>query len=153
MDKTRFNVKHSGDFYSSKGTERGTKLFLNRVFNVSETEVYFPGKDVIKASDGEWFVPVYLEVSLSTKTPSFIGKTVVGSTSGASAFVEGVGRKSINGKYLDVIYLSNVNGDFLFDELITSDGSLNDCPKVIGSLTKITINDAGRDFEIGRAHV
>jgi hypothetical protein len=149
FDRTRFNVKHSGDFYSSKGTERGTKLFLNRVFNVSETEVYFPGKDVIKASDGEWFVPVYLEVSLSTKTPSFIGKTVVGSTSGASAFVEGVGRKSINGKYLDVIYLSSVNGDFLLDELITSDGSLNDCPKVIGSLTKITINDAGRDFAVG----
>jgi len=149
FDKTRFNVKHSGDFYSSKGTERGTKLFLNRVFNVSETEVYFPGRDVIKASDGEWVVPVYLEVSLSTKTPSFIGKTVIGSSSGASAFVEGVGRKSINGKYIDVVYLSNVNGNFLFDEIITSDGNLNECPKVVGSLTKITINDAGRDFNVG----
>jgi hypothetical protein len=149
FDKTRFNVKHSGDFYSSKGTERGTKLFLNRIFDVSETEVYFPGRDVIKASDGEWVVPVYLEVSLSTKTPSFVGKTVVGSSSGASAFVEGLGRKSIDGKYIDVVYLSNVNGNFLFDEVITSDGNLNECPKVVGSLTRITINDAGRDFNVG----
>jgi hypothetical protein len=149
FDKTRFNVKHSGDFYSSKGTERGTKLFLNRVFNVSETEVYFPGRDVIKASDGEWVVPVYLEVSLSTKTSSFVGKTVIGSSSGASAFVEGVGRKSLDGKYIDVVYLSNVNGAFLFDEIITTDGSLNECPRVIGSLTTITINDSGRDFNVG----
>jgi hypothetical protein len=149
FDKTRFNVKHSGDFYSSKGTERGTKLFLNRVFNVSESEVYFPGRDVIKASDGEWVVPVYLEVSLSTKTSSFVGKTVIGSSSGASAFVEGVGRKSVNGKYIDVVYLSNVSGNFLFDEIITSDGNLDKCPKVVGSLTKISINDSGRDFNVG----
>jgi hypothetical protein len=149
FEKTRFNVKHSSDFYSSKGTERGTKLFLNRVFNVPESEVYFPGRDVIKASDGEWTVPIYLEVSLSSKTSSFIGKTIVGSSSGATAFVEGIGRKSINGKYIDVVYLSNVKGNFLFDEIITSDGQLDQCPRVVGSLTRITINDAGRNFNVG----
>lgn len=149
FDRTRFNVKHSRDFYSSKGTERGTKLFLNRIFNISESEVYFPGKDVIKASDGEWVVPVYLEVSLSSKTKTFIGKTVIGSSSGATAFVEGLGRKNVDGKYFDVLYLSNVKGNFSFDELITSDGSLTDCPKVTGSLTRITINNAGRDFAVG----
>ena len=149
FDRSRFNIKHVKDFYNSKGTERGTKLFLNRVYGVSEADVYFPGVDVLKPSDGEWTVPVYLEVSLSEKTKLFVGKTVVGSTSGATAFVEGLGRKVINGQYLDILYLSNVNGSFTFDEILTVDGNLVDCPRVVGSLTIITINDAGREFVVG----
>jgi hypothetical protein len=149
FDLSRFNIKHVKDLYNSKGTERGTKLLMSRVYGVSDVEVNFPGRDVIKASDGEWVVPVYLEVSLSSKTADFVGKTVVGSASGATAFVEGIGRKSVSGKYFDVIFLSNVNGNFLLDEIITVDGNLIDCPKVIGSLTKITINDAGRNFAVG----
>lgn len=149
FDRSRFNIKHVKDFYNSKGTERGTKLFLNRVYGVSEADVYFPGVDVLKPSDGEWTVPVYLEVSLSEKTKLFIGKTVVGSTSGATAFVEGLGRKAINGQYLDILYLSNVNGSFTFDEILTVDGNLVNCPRVVGSLTRITINDTGREFVVG----
>ena len=149
FDRSRFNIKHVKDFYNSKGTERGSKLFLNRVYGVSEADVYFPGTDVIKASDGEWVVPVYLEVSISQKTNLFVGKTVVGSTSGAIAFVEGVGRKVIRGQYVDIIFLSNVKGNFTFDEIITVDGNLTDCPRVVGSLTRITINDAGREFAVG----
>lgn len=149
FDRSRFNIKHVKDFYNSKGTERGTKLFLNRVYGVSEADVYFPGVDVLKPSDGEWTVPVYLEVNLSEKTKLFVGKTVVGSTSGATAFVEGLGRKVINGQYLDILYLSNVNGSFTFDEILTVDGNLVNCPRVVGSLTRITINDTGREFVVG----
>jgi len=149
FDLSRFNIKKSKDFYSSKGTERGTKLLLNRVYGASDVELYFPSKDIIKASDGEWVVPVYLELSLSPKTASFQGKQVSGSFTGATAFVEGVSRKMINGKYIDVLSLSNVRGYFSYDEIITADGDLNDCPRVIGSLTEITIDDAGRNFAVG----
>ena len=149
FDRTRFNIKHVKDFYGSKGTERGTILLLNRVYGVSDAEIYFPGSDVIKASDGEWVVPVYIEVSISPKTNNFLGKTIVGSLSSATAFVEGIGRRSISGKYIDVIFLSNVKGNFLYDEIVTVDGDLSDCPRIIGSLTKITLNDAGREFAVG----
>ena len=149
FDRSRFNVKHVKDFYGSKGTERGTQLFLNRVYGVSEADLYFPGTDVLKASDGEWIVPVYIEVNISEKTKLFVGKTVVGSTSGATAFVEGIGRKVISGQYLDVLFLSNVSGYFIYDEILTVDGNLVDCPRVVGSLTRITLNDAGREFSVG----
>jgi len=149
FDRSRFNIKHSADFYGTKGTERGTKLLLNRVYGVSDAEVYFPGSDIIKASDGEWVIPTYIEVTTSSKTKDFLGKTIVGSLSGATAFVEGIGGRSISGKYIDVIYLSNVNGNLLYDEIVTVDGNLTDCPKIIGSLTKITLNDAGREFAVG----
>ncbi len=120
-DTTRQNIKNSLDFYRSKGTKRGTELFFKEVLNSSEVDVYFPGKDVLYASDGEWFVPVYLEVSLSDKTKTFVGKQITGSFSGATAFVESVGRKAVGGKFFDVVFISNVRGSFQYEEVITSD--------------------------------
>lgn len=147
--KTRSNIKHSLDFYRSKGTEQGTKLLFQEVWGISEVDVYYPGKDVLQASDGVWVVPVYLEVSVSDKTASFIGKKILGSISGASAFVESVSRRSIKGKIFDVIYLTDLVGNFVYDELITSDGSLSGCPSVIGSLSSINIDSGGAGFSVG----
>lgn len=148
-DKTAVEVKHSLDIYRSKGTQRSVELFFKNNFNVSDIEVYYPKKDIIKASDGEWVVPSYLEISESERTKSFIGKQITGSASGATAFVEGIGRKSLRGKYVDVLYLSNVKGNFLFEELVTENGSLLNAPRVVGSLTSIDIAEGGRDFNVG----
>jgi len=148
-DKTRSNVKHALDFYRSKGTERGTKLLFREVWGLSDVDIYFPGKDVIKASDGEWYVPVYLEVSLSDKTKDFVGKQITGSASSATAFVEEVGRKSVKGKHFDVLMLTNRQGNFILDDIITVDGNLSECPVVIGSLTNVQIENSGRNFAVG----
>ncbi len=148
-DTTRFNVKHSLDFYRSKGTERGTKLLFQEVWGLSDVDIYFPGRDVIRASDGQWYIPRYLEVSISDKTNSFVAKQITGSASGATAFVEGVNRKVISGKYLDIVYLSNIKGNFVLDDIITVDGDLTGCPVVVGSMTNVSILDAGRNFSVG----
>jgi hypothetical protein len=149
FQRSRFDIKHIIDIYRSKGTEQGTKLFFNRVFGDPSAEVYFPGSDVLRASDGQWYVPKYLEVEIAEKTSSFLGRLITGSASGATAFVEGVNRKSIDGKYIDVIYLSGINGTFQFGEIITQDGVLQGCPKVVGSLTSITLSETGRNFSVG----
>jgi hypothetical protein len=149
FQRSRFDIKHIIDIYRAKGSEQGTKLFFNRVFGDPSAEVYFPGKDVLRASDGQWYIPKYLEVDIAEKTSTFLGRLITGSASGATAFVEGVSRKVINGKYIDVLYLSNINGSFDFGEIITQDGFLDGCPKVVGSLTSITIIDSGREFEVG----
>lgn len=148
-DKTRSNVKHSLDFYRSKGTERGTKLLFKEVWSIPEVDVYYPGRDVLQASDGDWIVPRYLELTISERTKTFVGKKVVGSISGASGFVERVSRRSFDGKLFDVMYLADVVGDFSYQELITSDGSLAGCPSVIGSLTALDISSGGSGFNVG----
>lgn len=145
----RFNVKHALDFYRSKGTKEGVELFFNLVYDEADIEVYYPGRDILRASDGEWYVPTFLEVSIDTKTNTFLGRQIYGSASGATAFVEAINRKSVNGKYFDVLYLSNIKGLFQLGEIVTSDGSLANCPKIIGSLTNLTISDAGKDFAVG----
>lgn len=149
QENTRFTVKHALDFYRSKGTERGLKLYFQEIYSESDVEVYFPGRDILRASDGEWYVPTYLELSLSPKTASFIGKQIIGSYSGAVAFVEGVSRKVISGKYIDIVYLSSVQGNFVIDDIITVDGNLSQCPVVVGSLTRLVIDLPGRDFNVG----
>jgi hypothetical protein len=149
QERTRSNIKFSSDFFTSKGSEQGTKLALKEIYGASDADIYLPGNDVIKASDGEYYVPVYLEVSLSSKTSSFLNQFITGSTSGATAFVESVGRRSISGRFFDILYLSAVKGNFLFNEIISSDGNLSDCPYVIGSMTSIDIINQGQDFEVG----
>jgi len=108
----RFNIKHFGDFYKTKGTERGVSLFLKRTFDANEVEIYVPNKDIIKSSDGEWYVPVYLEISQTIKNKSFIGKSITGSSSGATAIVEGVGTKVVSGKAVDILFISNIQGSW-----------------------------------------
>jgi hypothetical protein len=148
-EKTATEVKNSLDIYRSKGTPRSIDLFFKNNFNVSDSVLYYPKVDIIKASDGEYVIPNYLEITQSERTKNFFGKQIVGSASGATAFVEGVSRKSLSGKYIDILYLSNVKGNFLFEELLTENGDLKDSPKVVGSLTTVDISEGGRDFEKG----
>lgn len=145
---TRSLIKHSLDIYRSKGTDRSVELLFQLLFD-KNARVYTPGDDVLRASDGKWYSPQYLEVSISDRTAGFIGRQITGSRSGAVALVEGVVRRSVHGKVFDVIYLSNVRGNFLFPEIVTDSGDLTDCPKTIGSLTGLTLAQTGRDFAVG----
>lgn len=48
-----FFFKRAKDFYEAKGTKRSIEVFF-RVLYGEDAEVYFPGKYVLKSSDGEW---------------------------------------------------------------------------------------------------
>lgn len=141
-------VKHSLELYRSKGSQRSVELLFSLLYG-EEIEIYLPGDDILRASDGEWFVPVYLEIEPNDLTKSYIGKQVYGASSGARALVEGLARRNVRGKVIDVLYLSSVSGNFIVGELI-SDGVITTTnPKIIGSLTNIVINASGRNFAIG----
>lgn len=118
VDK-RFLVKNIMDYYRSKGTPRAAKLLIRFAFN-EDTDIYLPGRDVLKPSDSKWTRPVYLELTKSARTASFIDQQITGSISGATAFVESVVTKKINGKIIDVAYLSNVRGTFITGDLVSA---------------------------------
>lgn len=144
----RFVIKHIMDYYRSKGTPRAAKLLLRMLFN-QEAEVYYPGKDVIKPSESRWVIPTYIEVTRSERTPLFIDTQIVGARSGAKAFVESIIRKRIQGRFIDVLYLSNVRGMFKNGEVVTNDGDLTNSPLIIGSLSSLTIENGGQNNRIG----
>lgn len=143
-------IKHAVEFYKAKGSSRATQLLFLLLFN-ENSEVYFPGQDILRPSDGTWYIPKYLELSRTDKAFTFPGKSILGTRSGATALVERVDRKTIKGKVFDVAFITNAVGLFVTGEKIVllNDGVVRGAPTVIGSLTNIDIAQQGRDFSIG----
>jgi len=143
-------LKNALYFYQNKGDPLSVKLAIQALFN-KESSVYYPGEDIFKTSDGTWVEPTYLEISVSKKNSSFNNKEIIGSISGARAFCEGVVKKRINSKYIDLLYLSNRRGNFVYGEKITevSNTNLIDSPSVVGSLNGLTVINGGQGFLVG----
>jgi hypothetical protein len=143
-----FLVKHIQDLYKSKGSSEANKLLFRLVFN-EDIEVYDPSVDILRPSDGIWKIPQYLECSQSDRAFTFLGQQVTGATSGATAFVENIVRKRINGRFIDVIYLSDVKGQFDTGEYITNNNSLSGSPYIVGSLNDIAVTSGGAFNVVG----
>lgn len=142
-------IKHSLDLYRSKGTDRSIDLFFRLVYG-KPAELYYPGQDIFRLSDGKWVKPVYLELTYNPKNRDMINKQIVGLTSGATAFVERVIRRKIASKYAEIMFISSVNGNFQTGEKITIQGAYQqDNPTVLGSLTVLDIISGGQDFVVG----
>lgn len=141
-------LKATHDLFGAKGSKRSFELFFNLVYG-TRIEIYSPGDDILKPSDGTWVIPIYLELTRSSRTADFVGKQVTGSTSNATAFVEYVITRNINGKLIDLAFLSNLTGNFTTGEVITDNEIILDAPKIIGSLTGIDITLPGVGFTVG----
>lgn len=147
--ENRFIIKNIFDLYQSKGTERSLKLLMRLMYGI-DPEVYYPGQDVLRASHSIWYQPRYLEVSQSKKTKALIGKKIYGQLSKATAFVESIVTKRINGRVFDVLYLSDVRGEFSSNEYLTDGtGDFFDQPFSTGSLTSIELATNGSGFKVG----
>jgi hypothetical protein len=148
-------IKHSLDIYRSKGSPQSIDLLFRLVFGVG-ADVYFPRTDLMTLSSGNWVVPKYLEVSSipylgNTK---FVGREIIGLNSRATAFVERFVRKKIGTTFVEVLYISAINGAFQTGEKINTTNNPFDysvCPVVIGSLTTLTVVDGGIGFDVGDA--
>lgn len=141
-------IKAALDLFRSKGSERSMDLLFKLAYG-AKVEVYTPGDDILKLSDGTWVVPKYLELSRSSRTLDMVGRQVTGSKSGATAFIEYVITRNINDKIIDIAYLSNLVGDFSTGDIITENGIIENAPKVTGSLSTLDLSITGQDFTIG----
>lgn len=143
-------VKNSLDLYRSKGTQRSIDLFFKLVYGV-EAEVYYPGDDLFKLSDGEWVKPRYLEVTDTEKSIDYVGKQIVGTLSGSTAFCERLIKRRIKDAVVSVLYISNVQGEFNNNEPIglETEALAANAPRVIGSLTSLEVVTGSRLFSVG----
>ncbi len=156
----RLLLKHVLDVYRSKGSIQGYKLLFRLVYN-EDIDVYLPGIDVLRMSDGKWKEIRFVEVTYKDDLGTLIGKTILGTSSGVTAVVENVTINYVNQNRLITLYISNIApkmGDFhIGEKLIDKDDSKSDnlatlidaAPTVIGSLDRIEIVNGGRQFSIG----
>lgn len=146
-------IKNSYDLYRSKGTSRSIDLFFRLVYG-SNAKVYYPGDDLFKLSEGEWFKPQYIEISVtgssSSRAIDFVGKFVTGLSSGAQAFVEKYIKYKTSNSVSHVLYVTNISGTFIPGELLSLDIAYPDSPEIIGSLGSLSsIKAKYGGFEIG----
>jgi hypothetical protein len=144
----RFLVKHIQDIYRSKGSQQSIDLIFRLVFNEAPS-FYYPGHDVLKPSDGKWVIPKYIELTPLDTNSRLQSKQIKGLSSGATAFVENIIRRRFNGRYVDIAYLSNLQGNFEFNEIVSDSDSVVNAPKVTGSVNTIDIITSGQDFSVG----
>ena len=157
ISNKRFLLKHIMDVYRSKGTIQCYRLLFKLLYN-EDIEIYLPGRDVLRASDGTWVDPRYLEITDNNISSTYIGKTIVGISSGTTAVVENYIEEYYNKSKINILYLSNIlpkGGEFIKGEKITQLGLENDtisvtsAPTILGSLNRITVLNGGQNYNLG----
>lgn len=146
----RLLQKHIKEIYSSKGTERGLQLLFQLLIGEG-VQVYYPGDDILKPSDGTWLKQQYVEVTANPLNALLVGEPIRGRESGATAVVEDFQTRYINRRHINILYLSNVNGTFVTGELLLNSVMTDPLksPNVVGSLTDVLMNESGFDFSVG----
>lgn len=158
----RLLLKHVLDVYRSKGSLQCFKLLFKLIYN-EDMELYLPGRDMLRLSDGTWKQPRYIEVSAAPLTSEMVGKTVKGISSGTTGIVESYITEPINQNIIGTLFISNIlptGGSFSIGEKIVRQSYLTDpdanlaevygdSPSVIGSLDSIEIENGGQDFRVG----
>ena len=153
----KFLLKHILDVYRSKSTIQCYRLLFKLLYN-ENVEIYLPGKDVLRVSDGTWNEPFYIEVTTNSQLPNFVGKTITGVSSGTTAVVENYVKEAYNNDIINIIYLTNIlpkGGNFdIGEKIISSDQNTNsttlsNAPTVLGSLNTLEIINGGQGFNVG----
>lgn len=158
-------LKHAKEFYLSRGSEKSIRFLMNILLNEEELSFYYPKNDVLKPSDGKWYVEKSLRITdariNNTSNSSiygiekFVSTQIRGNTSGATAVVERVDRFYEGGTLIDELIISGIRGTFengeqvfsLFTEQsITKSATAN----VFGGvLNTITITNPGSGYNVG----
>lgn len=144
----RFLVKHIMDVYRAKGTPQALQLLFQLLFGTT-VDVHLPSESIWKLSASKWTQPFYLEMTVTPRNLEMLHKQIYGATSGATAFVESIVRKRVEGKIIDIVYISHIKGNFASGELVSPDGVLNNAPQVIGSLSSVDVTLGGANFRVG----
>jgi hypothetical protein len=157
-------VKNIQDFYKARGTEKSIQFLLRILFN-KESSFYYPKRDVLRASDGKWYIEKSIRLgnvcydgspddSLVT-VKKFENKKITGQTSGAFAIVEKVDVYYNKGILINELKLSGQYRNFSSGETITAtieeEGVEHTLSGVVfsGFITEIEIFDGGEGYEEG----
>jgi|694.fasta_scaffold00233_47 hypothetical protein len=153
----RFLLKHILDVYRSKTTIQGYKLLFRLIYD-EDVDIYLPGKDVLRVSDGKWVDPRYLEVTYTENLESLIGKSIMGVSSKTTAVVEKVVRERVNKDIVYMAYITSVEpkgGEFDVGERIvdyryrTDSAVIGASPVILGSLDTLDVFNSGNSFNVG----
>lgn len=141
----RLVYKKIKDLYRSKGSEESYKLLFRILYN-EELDFYYPGQDLLRASDGRWIQETSIRLTKPFRgNPDQLAGEITGRLSGAAAKVERVQKLTVDGVEVHEVFVTNVTGTFLDAEEI--DNTANTISGTVisksGSLQNVIITDGG----------
>lgn len=158
-------LKNVKDFYRAKGTQKSVDFLMRVLFN-EEPNYYYPKDDILRASDGKWFVQKSLRIS-DTKIDGtsnnsiaainkYIGTRVRGTSSNAEATIERTDTFYEFGVRIDELSISSLKGTFDDGEvIITNYTDENGIERTVtsnvfgGIVNSITIQNGGSQYVVG----
>ena len=149
----RLLTKHIREFYRTRGSQESYR-FLFRVIFGKEIDFYYPGDDILRASDGRWVQEIRLRVGApSSIVPKFFeGKRIRGVNSGATAFVEDIVATEALGLLVYDMNVRNIAGAFSDGERIINIDNPSEFTTVnsqVGSIVDIDVTDGGAFHTLG----
>jgi hypothetical protein len=120
----RLLIKNILDFYRSRGTEKSYQMLFRILYGDENVSVYYPGKDILRASDGKWLVERSLKIINTTDIEEIEELVAIrGENSGATARKDKFVSYVENEVKIDELYINNVFGTFVEGEQIFGSNS------------------------------
>lgn len=143
----RLLAKHIREFYRTRGSQESYR-FLFRALYGQEIDFYYPGDDILRASDGRWVRETRLRVGSPSNVNifSFEGKRIRGVASGATGYVQDIISTIASGVTVYDMTVENVAGLFIDGERVVDMNNTNLFATVnsqTGSITGIDVFDGG----------
>jgi hypothetical protein len=141
----RMLAKHIREFYRSRGSQESYRFLFRALFD-TELEFYYPGEDILRASDGRWVQETKLRVGkpYSLNPKEFGGSNVRGVQSGATALVQKITSTIAAGMTIYDMVVENVSGLFIDGERVVDDaGNYVTVSAQVGSLIDTTVVNGG----------
>ena len=136
------------ELFQSKGNENSYR-FLFRILYNEDIEFYYPGKDVLRVSDGKFEKARVFRTAVNARIFEFLNKTVRGSTNDSLATVVDVQTKFIGGIEIAEMTLKLVSGPFDAGETIVAIDDDTLTTTLYGIVSSIVIESGGTGYNIG----
>lgn len=128
-------------------------------------EVYYPKTDILKASDGKWYVEKTLRITDTqlnnvantdySTLSYFVNTQIRGATTNTKAIIEKVNRFYEGSTLVDELVISAIDGDFINGEKITTFSQQGDSVYFLstnifnGAINTVTVTKPGTSYNVG----
>ena len=150
----RLMTKYIRDFYRTRGSDDSFRAIFRAMFN-KEIDLYYPGQDILRASDGRWIKETVIRVGkpYSEIPDVMVGSIITGITSGATARVENIQTVEAAGILVYDMTIQGVAGTFADGEIVRGEfGHTATINNQLGSLTGIGVSQGGAYHSAGGSY-
>jgi len=147
----RLLAKYIRNLYRSRGSQESYRFLFRALFD-TEIDFYYPGEDVLRASDGRWTRETIIRVGKPyTASPyQFDGRKITGMKSGATARVQSVIGIESSGILVYEFTVENIFGTFIDGELVEDEaGNMITINNEIGAMVNFNILEGGAYHNTG----